>query len=270
MQMRALLFEIRDGIAYLTLNRPQVHNAINPELMVQLAEAWQRVAADDAIRVAIVTGAGDKAFSAGADLARMLPLTTRERPPEDEWDHALLNNPGVRDIAMLHPFPMDKPIIAAVNGYCVAGGMELMLATDIRVAAEHASFGLMEVKCGLIPYAGSLVRTPRQIPFCNAMELLLTGERIDAHEARRIGLINHVLPAADVMGKAEQLARTIAANGPLAVRAIKQGVARASGRPLEEGYQIENELARGVFASDDAKEGPRAFIEKRKPHFSGK
>jgi enoyl-CoA hydratase len=268
--MPALLFEVRDDIAYLTLNRPEVHNAINPELMVQLAAAWQRVAADDAIRAAIVTGTGDKAFSAGADLVRMLSLTTKERPPEDEWDHALLEHPELRDIAMLHPFELPKPIIAAINGYCVAGGMELMLATDIRIAAEHASFGLMEVKWGLIPYAGSLVRTPRQIPYCNAMELLLTGDRIDAHEARRLGLINHVLPAAQVMAKAEEVARKIAANGPLAVRAIKQGVARTSSRPLEEGYAIENELARGVFSSADAKEGPRAFIEKRTPQFAGK
>jgi enoyl-CoA hydratase len=165
---------------------------------------------------------------------------------------------------------MHKLIIAAINGYCVTGGMELMLATDIRVAAEHASFGLMEVKWGLIPYAGSLVRTPHQIPFCNAMELLLTGERIDAHEAQRIGLINYVLPASEVMAKEEELARRIAANGPLAVRAIKQGVARTSGHPLGEGFAIENEIARGVFSSEDAKEGPRAFVEKRKANFKGK
>lgn len=268
--MPAMLFEVRDDVAYLTFNRPEVHNAINPELMVQLAEAWKRVAADDSVRVVILTGAGDKAFSAGADLARLLPLTTKERPPEDEWDHALLENPELRTIAMLHPFEMHKPIIAAINGYCVAGGMELMLATDIRIAAEHASFGLAEVKWGLIPYAGSLVRTPRQIPFCNAMELLLTGDRIDAHEARRLGLLNYVLPAAQVMPKAVELARKIAANGPLAVHAIKQGVARTSGRPLEDGFEIENEIARGVFSSADAKEGPRAFIEKRKPNFKGK
>ena len=268
--MPAILFEIRDNIAYLTLNRPQVHNAINPELMVSLAEAWKRVAADDSIRVVIVTGAGDKAFCSGADLARLLPLTTRERAPEDEWDRTLLGHPELRAIAMLHPFELHKPIIAAINGYCVAGGMELMLATDIRVAAEHASFGLAEVKWGLIPYAGSLVRTPRQIPYCNAMELLLTGDRIDAHEARRLGLVNYVLPAAQVMPKAIEIAKKIAANGPLAVRAIKQGVSKASGRPLEEGFEIENELAHGVFSSEDAKEGPRAFIEKRKPNFQGK
>jgi enoyl-CoA hydratase len=268
--MPALLFDIRDDIAYLTLNRPAVHNAINPELMVQLACAWQRVAADDAVRVAIVTGAGDKAFCAGADLTRLLPLTTRERQPEDEWDHALLKNPELRNIAMLHPFELHKPIIAAINGYCIAGGMELTLATDIRVAAGHATFGLMEVKWSLIPYAGSLVRTPRQIPYCNAMELLLTGDLIDAQEARRLGLINHVVPAAQVMAKAEEIARKIAANGPLAVRAIKQGVTWTSGVPLEEGFKIENELAREVFSSEDAKEGPRAFREKRKPNFTGK
>jgi enoyl-CoA hydratase len=268
--MPALLFDIRGDIAYLTLNRPAVHNAINPELMVQLAEAWQRVAGDDAVRVVIVTGAGDRAFSAGADLTRLLPLTTRERPPEDQWDHALLKNPELRNVAMLHPFEIHKPIIAAINGYCIAGGMELMLATDIRVAADHASFGLMEVKWSLIPYAGSLVRTPRQIPYCNAMELLLTGDRIDAHEARRLGLINHVVPAAQVMAKAEEIARKIASNGPLAVRAIKQGVTRTSGLPLEEGFKIENELARSVFSSEDAKEGPRAFREKRTPKFTGK
>jgi enoyl-CoA hydratase len=144
-----------------------------------------KIAVDDSIRVTIIVGAGDKAFSAGADLVRFLSLTTKERGPEDEWDHALLKNPKLRDIGMLHPFEMHKPLIAAVNGYCVAGGMKLMLATDIRIAAEYATFGLMEVKWGLIPYVGSLVRTPRQIPYCNAMELLLTGDRIDAHEARR-------------------------------------------------------------------------------------
>jgi enoyl-CoA hydratase len=268
--MPALLFEVRDAVAYITLNRPAVHNAIDPELMIRLAESWQRIAVDDVIRVVIVTGAGDKAFSAGADLARLMSLTTKERPPQDEWDHKLLAHPELRDVAMHHPFPFDKPVIAAINGYCIAGGMELMLASDIRVAAEHATFGLMEVKWGLIPYAGSLVRAPRQIPYCNAMELLLTGDRIDAHEARRLGLINHVVPASQLMPKAEEIAIKIAANGPLAVRAIKQGVLRASGLPLEEGFKIENELVRGVFPSEDAKEGPRAFIEKRSPNFKGK
>jgi enoyl-CoA hydratase len=134
--MPAMLVEIRDDIAYLTLNRPEVHNAINPDLMVQLAEAWTRVAADDSVRVVILTGAGDKAFSAGADLARLLPLTTRQQPPEDVWDHTLLEDPELCTIATPHPFEMHKPIIAAINGYCIAVGMELVLATDIRVVAS--------------------------------------------------------------------------------------------------------------------------------------
>jgi enoyl-CoA hydratase len=148
----------------------------------------------------------------------------------------------------------------------IAGGMELMLATDIRVAAEHASFGLMG------PHSLCLLSRPHATPdtLLQCDELLLTGDRIDAHEARRLGVINHVVSAGQVMAKAEKIARKIAANGPLAVRAIKQGVTRTSGLPLEEGFKIENEIARGVFSSEDAKEGPRAFIEKRKPNFKGK
>jgi enoyl-CoA hydratase len=144
-----------------------------------------------------------------------------------------------------------------------------MLATDLRIAAEHASFGLQEVKWALIPAGGSMVRLPRQIPYCQAMEILLTGNRIDAHEAHRIGLVNHVLPAGQIMTKAEELAATIVANGPLAVRAIKEAAVKSSGGSLDDGFAIENRLAKVVFSSDDAKEGPRAFMEKRKPNFKG-
>jgi len=263
--MPALLFEVRDHIAYLTLNRPQVHNSINPELMVQLAEAWERVNADDDIRTAIVTGAGDKAFCAGADLGRLIPLTTGARQPEDDWDNKILANKHYAGASLLRGYDVYKPIIAAVNG-----GMELMLATDIRVAAEHSSFGLQEVKWALIPAGGSLPRLPRQMPFCEAMEILLTGNRINAEKAWRLGLINYVLPAAQVMDKAEELASTIAANGPLAVRKIKEAVLRCSGISLDEGFKIENTIAREVFSSDDAREGPRAFLEKRKPTYTGR
>ena len=267
--MPALLFEIRNHIAYLTLNRPQVHNAINPELLVQLAEAWQRVNQDDDIRVAIITGAGDKAFSSGADLGRMIPLLTGARKPEDEWDLKYKANRRLGDQAYLRRYDVNKPIIAAVNGFSIAGGFELVQATDLRVAADHARFGLQEVKWAVIPAGGSLVRLPRQMPYCKAMEMLLTGNLIDADEAYRLGLVNYVVPASGLIAKAEQLAAAIAANGPLAIRAIKEGVRRAVGRTYEERFKIENEVARPVMKSQDAKEGPRAFMEKRKPNYKG-
>lgn len=268
--MPALNFEVRGHIAYLTINRPQVHNALNPEAIVQLAQAWERVNQDDNVRVAVVTGAGDKAFSAGADLARMIPLLTGARKPEDEWDNTLKANRRLGDYALLRGYNVDKPVIAAVNGFCIAGGFELMQATDLRVAAEHARFGLQEVKWAIIPASGSLVRLPRQMPYCKAMEILLTGNLIDAQEAYRLGLVNYVVPARQVMAKAEELAAAIAANGPIAVRAIKEGVRRAIGRTLEEGFKIENEVARPVMKSEDAREGPRAFIEKRAPNYKGR
>ncbi|HEY6395271.1 MAG TPA: enoyl-CoA hydratase-related protein, partial [Candidatus Binataceae bacterium] len=232
--MPAVIFEKRNRIAYLTFNRPEVHNSFNPETLVILAQAWQEIDKDDDIRAAIVTGAGKAAFSAGADLGKLIPLFTGARKPEDEWDNKLLANRKLGDIALLRNFNMDKPVIAAVNGFCIAGGMEFIQTTDLRVASENASFGLQEVKWAIIPAAGSLARLQRQIPYCKAMEILLTGNRIDANEAWRIGLINYVVPQANLIAKAEELAATIAQNGPLAVRKIKEAVRRCSGRPLEE------------------------------------
>ncbi|HEY6419087.1 MAG TPA: enoyl-CoA hydratase-related protein [Candidatus Binataceae bacterium] len=268
--MPALIFEKRNHIAYLTFNRPEVHNSFSPETLVRMAEAWQEIDKDDAIRAAIVTGAGTVAFSAGADLGKLIPLFTRARKPEDEWDHKLLADRRIGDVAILRNYDLDKPIIAAVNGFCIAGGMELIQATDLRVASENASFGLQEVKWAIIPAAGSLARLQRQMPYCKAMEILLTGNRIDAQEAWRLGLINYVVPQAQLMTKAEELAAAIAANGPLAVRKIKEAVRRCSGRPLEEAFKIENECAREVMKSEDAKEGPRAFMEKRRPNYKGR
>jgi len=268
--MPALLFEIRDHIAYLTINRPEVHNAINPEVVVRLAEAWQRVADDDDVRAAIITGAGTKAFSAGADLARMIPLMTGARQPEDEWDHKVKENPKLGAMALLRGWNLYKPVIAAVNGFCIAGGLELMQATDLRVAADSASFALQEVKWAIIPAAGSLVRLVRQMPYCKAMEILLTGNRIPAAEAWRLGLVNYVLPQEQVMEKAEELARAIAENGPLAVRAIKETVEKCSGLPFEAAFKIEDEAQRFIRKTEDAREGPRAFIEKRRPQYKGK
>ena len=268
--MPALVFEKRGPIAYLTLNRPEAHNAMNPEVIVRMAEAWQEVENDGSVRAAIVTGAGAKAFSAGADLGRLIPLFTGARKPEDEWDHKLAANPTLSAMALLRGFSVGKAVIAAVNGFCIAGGMELLQGTDLRVASETASFGLQEVKWAIIPAAGSLARLQRQIPYCKAMEILLTGNRIDAHEAHRLGLVNYVVAPGHVIAKAEELAHTIAENGPLAVRAIKKAVERCSGRPFEEAFRLEDEIARDVWRSEDAREGPRAFMEKRKPRFVGR
>jgi len=268
--MADLLFEKRNRIAYLTLNRPQVHNALNPEIIVGLAEAWQEIDRDEEVRAAIITGAGAKAFSAGADLSRLIPLFTGARPPEDQWDQKLISDRRLLDLAILRGFTPGKAIVAAINGFCIAGAMEMMQGTDLRVASDSASFGLQEVKWGIIPAAGSLARLPRQMPYCKAMEIFLTGNRIDAQEAYRLGLINYVVPQDQLMAKAEELATTVADNAPLSVRTIKQVVERCSGRPLEEAYQIENEGWRVVTSSEDAKEGPRAFMEKRKPNWKGR
>ncbi len=268
--MPALLYEKREHIGYLTFNRPEVRNSFTPEILVRLAETWDEIDHDDNVRAVIITGAGTVAFSAGADLGRLIPLFTRARAPEDEWDRKLLENRRLADIAMLRGYSVSKPVIAAINGFCIAGGMELIQATDLRVASETASFALQEVRWGIVPAAGSIARLQRQIPYCKAMEILLTGNRIDAQEAYRIGLVNYVVPPADVIAKALELARTIAENGPLAVRKIKEGVERCSGVTLKEGFKIENEVAAEVMRSEDAKEGPRAFMEKRKPNYKGR
>jgi enoyl-CoA hydratase len=268
--MPALLFEKRNHIAYLTFNRPEVHNSFNPEIIVSLGEAWHEIDRDDDVRAVIITGAGRVAFSAGADLGRLIPLFTGAREPEDEWDNKLLANRRLADSALLRSFNVDKPIVAAINGFCIAGGMELIQATDIRVASENASFGLQEVKWAIVPAAGSLARLQRQVPYCKAMEILLTGNRIDANEAWRLGLINYVVPSERLMARAEELAAAIAENGPVAVRAIKEAVRRTSGRPLEEAFKIENECAAVVMRTEDAREGPRAFMEKRKPVYKGR
>ncbi|MBS7780679.1 enoyl-CoA hydratase-related protein [Acidovorax sp. CCYZU-2555] len=265
-----LLYEKSGAIATFTLNRPAARNALTPELVCRFADALRDFAADPELRVGILTGAGDKAFCAGGDLATMLPLISGDRHAADAWDFRVLHEPFVMAASSLRDFPLDKPLIAAINGACLAGGMEMLLGTDIRIAAEHAQFGLPEVRRGVIPFAGSLVRLTRQIPHALAMEFLLTGEPVDAAQAQRLGLINHVVPAAEVLPRALALAQRIAANGPLAVQAVKRTVRATSGLALDAGYAIENEAKRLVMASEDAREGPRAFMEKRAARFTGR
>ncbi len=265
-----MLFERRGHVALVTLNRPEARNALSPELAVRLARAWTEVRDDDAIRVAVVTGAGGKAFCAGADLGRLIPLSTGAREPEDEWDHAIRKDPRLTDTALLRGFDTVKPVIAAVDGFAIAGGMEMMLGTDLRVASEDARFGLQEVKWGLYPAGGSTARLPRQIPWAMAMEILLTGGLIDARRALELGLVNRVVPKAEVLSTALALAETIAENGPVAVREIRRGARACIGLPEEQALATEARIALGVFRTQDAREGPRAFMEKRKPRFEGR
>lgn len=262
--------DVEGAVATITLDAPATRNALTPQMLCLLADAVKAFAGDATLRVAIITGAGDRAFCAGGDLARTLPLMSGARAPEDAWDRRLLEDPDVLAASGLRDFPLDKPVIAAINGACMAAGFELMLGTDIRLCAEHASFALPEVKRGLIPFAGSLARLPRQVPYCVAMEWLLTGEAFPAADALRMGLLNRVLPAAELMPAARALAQGIAANGPVAVRAVKRTVSGSSGRPLEEAFALENAAKAEVMASEDAREGPRAFIEKRPPVYRGR
>ncbi|MDB5108115.1 MAG: hypothetical protein JWM69_1056 [Candidatus Binatus sp.] len=266
----ALLYEKRDHIAYITFNRPRVRNAVNPEALCRLADVWRDYAQDDSLRVAILTGAGDLAFTAGADLGTLIPLLSGAREPQDDWDRRVLQDPQIRERVMLREFPLYKPIIAAINGSCVGLGAELIQATDIRIAAIHATFAVNEVARGFMPGGGSAVRLARQIPLCKAMEIVLVGDPISAQEAFRIGLVNELAAADQVMARAETLARRIAANAPIAVRKTKETVLRSLTVSFEEGYRIERENAGLTMATEDAKEGPRAFMEKRAPKFVGK
>ncbi len=263
--MSEVLYEKRDRLAYITLNRPEALNALNTPLREQLLDALRDFDNDDETWVAIITGAGSRAFSAGADL--------KEMSRRKEAEHA-----GERRDAFWGPQPVSlnrglkiwKPIIAAINGYCLAGGLELALACDIRVAAEHAEFALKEVQRGIIPGGGGTQRLPRAIPLNIALELMLTGDHISAAEAYRLGLVNHVVPADQVMAKAEEVARRICANAPLSVRAIKEAAYRGLDTTLDEGLRIESFLAHAVGHTDDSREGPRAFAEKRPAEFRGR
>ncbi len=265
-----LLEEKRGHVFLLTMNRPASRNAISPEMACRLSDALERFGSDDNLRVLVLTGAGDKAFCSGGDLGLMLPLLTGARVPDTDWDHRLLADQSIMDRAALRHVQIDKPIISAINGVCMAGGMETMLATDIRIASETAIFGLPEAKLGLIPFAGSLVRLPRQLPQAIAMEMLLTGDSIDVNRAQVLGLVNQVVPQCDVLPMALKMAEKIARNGPVAIQQIIKTVRLASGASLEDGFTLEDEAKSIVMQTDDAREGPKAFMEKRVARFVGK
>jgi enoyl-CoA hydratase len=264
----AVLLE-RDGhVLTITLNRPEKRNAFNAEVLCRLCDAWDLIDEDPDIRVAIMTGAGGD-FSAGADLDRLVGALISGKPAEDEFEERIRADVSLIYKGFLKEHRPATPIVAAVEGYCYAGGMEILQAFDVRVAAEGARLAISEVQRGLFPMSASTIRLPRQIPWTVAMEMLLVGDPISAHRAYEIGLVGHVVPDGQALPRARELAARIARNGPLAVRNIKASVLAAECLPEAEAFQRELELGMEVMASNDAREGPKAFLEKRDPDFTG-
>jgi len=256
-------------VAVVTLDRPEKANALDPAMLGELAAAWRRIAAEPEVRCIVLTGAGDKVFSAGMDLRATIPVAQRlargERIEDDAFE-------GLRSVATatLAGFDVGVPIVAAVNGHARGAGFDLLLATEIRYAAPHATFALEEVALGLYPTGHATVLLPRQIPWVHAQELLLGARPIDAGRALEIGLINAIVPAGELLATSLSMADAIAGNAPLAVRAARSGVRELLHLPLDEAYRRQEELGRPLRRTEDAREAQQAFVEKRKPVWKGR
>ncbi len=246
-------------VAIFTINRPEARNALSVEVARELHQAMSDFRDDPELWVGIVTGAGEKAFCGGADIKDTLPFMKEHR--QDPWSFPP---------TIMRGFELWKPLIAAINGGAFGGGLELALACDIRIASENARLGVTEVNLGLIPGWGGTQRLPRMIPWCKAAEMLLMGRLIDAQEAYRIGLVNKVVPQAEVMTTAKEWAQSICQAGPLAVRAAKEAMVRGYSMPLEDGLRLENSLIGQMMTTEDFTEGTTAFVEKRKPVYKAK
>lgn len=243
-------------VSVVTLDRPAKHNAYTPEMFHQLMAAFDDFARDDDLDVAILTGAGEKSFCTGADLGRTVTGLTKGAPRH------------FADITKRFFSDIYKPIIGAVNGLCVAGGLEMLQGTDLRIAVPHARFGLGEVRWGITPGGGSHVRLPRQVPWAVAMEILLMGRPISAQRAYEVGLVNELVEPDKLLDRAMEIATTLASNAPLAVRAAKEIAVR--GMQLEMPFELEYYISGAVLRTEDAQEGPRAFTEKRPPVYKGR
>jgi len=255
----ALLYEKKGKVACITLNRPRALNAVDPETLQELSQALLDFRDDEDRWVAILTGVGERAFCVGADIKDMLPVLGEIR---NEWWRI--------PPTILRGLELWKPIIAAINGHALGGGLELALACDLRIAAENATFGVPEVSLGIIPGWGGTQRLPRAIPAAKAAELLFFGQRIDAQEAYRIGLVNKVVPLPQLLPTAEEWAQKLCEIPPLAVRAAKEAMIRGVEMSLEEGLRLEAKLEDFLVATEDHREAKEAWLEKRKPVLKGK
>jgi len=255
-----IIYEKKGRIAVITINRPERMNAIDPQTSHELRNAWSDFRDDNEVWVAILTGAGERAFSAGLDLVATAEAFAAGSAPRFTAPFGGIT----RDIEIF------KPMIAAVNGHCLAGGLEMALCCDIRIAAENATFGVPEVTRAIIPGAGGTQRLPRAIGLAKALELIITGARIDAQEALRYGLVSQVLPLPELMPKAMEMAELICQNGPLAVRAAKEAVCQGYNVTLEEGLALEAKLSEAIWLTEDSREGPTAFSQRRKPEYKAR
>ena len=257
---QAITYTVAEHIATVTLNRPDVHNAMNEAMRRDLTRCFDGVATDEDVKVVVVTGAGERAFSAGADIREfvepLVPVRFREQRRRLDFRQAMDRCP--------------QPIIAAVNGFALGGGLELALACDIRIAAMGATLGLTEVNLAIIPGGGGTQRLPRLVGRSKALEMILTGARIPADEALRIGLVERVVPAGEALKAATELARTIAGKAPVALRYAKEAVVKGLELPLADGLRLEGDLSTLLRTTDDRLEGARAFLEKRAPRWTGR
>jgi enoyl-CoA hydratase/carnithine racemase len=260
MQFDNLLVETREGVAVVTVNRPDKLNALNRKTVTELGAAFEALGADDAVRGIILTGSGEKAFVAGADIGE---LATQS--PIDGKETSLRGQSVLDRIERL-----GKPVIAAVNGFALGGGCELAMACHVRVASENAKLGTPEVKLGIMCGYGGTQRLPRLVGRGRALEILLTGEMVDAQEAWRIGLVNKVVPREALLRESEALLRKMTANGPLSLRFTLEAVAAGLESPFDEAQFLEATVFGLICASEDMKEGTRAFLEKRPPQFKGR
>jgi enoyl-CoA hydratase/carnithine racemase len=264
MQFEHVLFEVRNQIAWITLNRPDSLNAMNRQMTRELIEACRQVEEDSAVRIGIFTGAGEKAFSAGMDLKERAETSFSPIERRHQKLTAAIYTQARAAAAI------SKPTIAAIRGYCVGGGLELALACDLRVAAEEAKLGLTEVRRGLIPGAGGTQRLARAVGTAKALEICLTGDNVTGSEAQRLGLVNVAVPAVEVLDAAEDLANRILKGAPMSVAFIKEAINKGVELPLDEGLRLEADLSALVATTEDSKEGPRAFAEKRAPVWKGR